>query len=249
MIRKLFLLGLPLAFLTMQQVQAVEKDPILEQMAQRRAKTMERLKKQGLLPKEVNKAEYFHNHQLTPKGTSDLMKFIQTYMYIMEHNAAKVPDAYKLNGLDPIEDGRSVPDTRSGLAGITFQVGPFMGDLTNKDPLRFKTVWSDASISLINDYKPDVSFTMTPQELSSMGLVFEKIDLVTGLYNDIPANRRYLYVYHSQKNSDVKVTFYVDYSNHPKNPPTILPKFYIIEISKGNFITPGYNLLRTVYPR
>jgi len=248
MIRKLFLLGLPLALLTIQQVQAEERDPILEQMAQRGKRDMERLKKQGLLPKEINKADYFQNHQFTAKGKADLMRFIKSYMYIMEHNASKVPDEYKLNGLDPIEDGRSIPDTRSGLAGITFQLGPFEGELTNKDPLRFKTVWSNATINLINDYQSDVSFMMTPQDLSSIGLVFEKINLMTDQADDVPQYRSYLYVYHSRKNPDIKVSFSVSQVDYNSKDQTVLPKFSIIVIGKEGVFMEGDRVLRTVYP-
>jgi len=248
MIRKLFLLGLPLVLFTMQQVKAVEKDPVLEEMAQRRAKTMEILKKEGRLPQEINKAEYFHDHRLTPKGISDLMKFIQTYMYIMEHNAMKVPNEYKLNGLDPLEDGKSIPDTRSGLAGVSYQVGPFMGDIFNKDPLRFKTIWSYAQINLINDYSQDVVLTITAQDLSSIGLVFEKINLMTDQADDVPQYRDYLYVYHSRKNPDVKVSFRVSQANYNKNNPAVLPKFEFIIITKGDTLMDGDRVLRTVYP-
>jgi len=233
----------------MQQVQAVEKDPILEQMAQRRKVDMEILKKEGRLPQEVNKAEYFYDHRLTPKGISDLMKFIQTYMYIMEHNAMKVPDEYKLNGLDPLEDGKSIPDTRSGLKGVNYQVGPFDGDVFNKDPLRFNTVWSYAQINVLNSYRPDVSLTMSPQELSSMGLVFEKVNLMTDQADDIPQYRDYLYVYHSHKNPDVKVSFRVSQANYNKNNPAVLPKFEFIIITKGDTLMAGDRVLRTVYPR
>lgn len=193
--------------------------------------------------------EYIQNHQLTSKGKADLIKFIETYMYIVEHNAAKVPDEYKLNGLDPIEDGRSIPDTRSGLKGIKYQVGPFMGNLTNKDPLRFKTVWSYASISIDNYHKKDVPFTLTSQELSAIGLVFEKVNLLTGQGDDVPQYRRYLYVYHSNKYPDVKVSFFLGGQDHyNKNNPTVLPKFSIVVISKGDTVMEGYRVLRTIYP-
>jgi len=65
----------------------------------------------------------------------------------------------------------------------------------------------------------------------------------------VPQYRSYLYVYHSRKNPDVKVSFSVSQANYNKNNPTILPKIEFIMISKGDTVVSGDRVLRTVYPQ